>query len=125
MMAYDADCGACTRFKSAVAILDIHRETDFVPLSTADESGLLEGVPVNLRYRSFHLLLPGKQVLSGADALPELIRLFPAGRACSKMITGAPGGRKAMTFVYSAFSKLHDASSCRHRPTRALGSRGK
>jgi predicted DCC family thiol-disulfide oxidoreductase YuxK len=118
-MAYDADCGPCTRFKQAVSILDIHRKVDFIPLNIADESGLLDSVPSNLRHRSFHLVLPDKQVLSGANALPEVIGMFPAGRAFSQLIVGAPGGRTAMAFVYSVFARLHDTGSCKYRPTPA------
>ena len=119
VMVYDADCGPCTKFKQAVTILDIHRKLDFVPLGIADESGLLDGVPGNLRHRSFHLVLPNKQVLSGANALPDVISLFPAGRVFSGMVVGAPGGRSAMTFVYSVFARLHDAGFCKYRPTPA------
>ena len=119
VLAYDADCGPCTKFKDAVAILDIHRKVDFVPLSLADESGLLDGVPSHLRHKSFHLVLPNEQVLSGANALPEVIGLFPTGRVFSRMIAGAPGGRSAMTFVYSVFARLHDTGSCNYRPSPA------
>lgn len=113
VMAYDADCGPCAKFKQVVSILDIHRNADFASLSTADESGLLDGVPINLRHRTFHLVLSDKQVLSGANALPEVISLFPAGRVLSGVIAGAPGGTSAMAFVYSVFARLHDTGSCK------------
>ena len=119
IMAYDADCGPCTRFKQAVAILDIHRKVYFVPLGTADESGLLDGVPINLRHRSFHLVLSHEVVLSGANALPEVISLFPAGRLLSRIMIGAPGGRSAMNSVYSLFARLHDKGSCEYRSISA------
>lgn len=124
VLVYDADCGHCTKFKQAVAILDTHRRVDFVSLSSADESGLLDGVPTKLRYKSFHLVLQDRQVLSGADALPELISMFPAGRVLSRMMAGAPGGSSAMTFAYSVFVRLHDTGSCTTAPTLAGTERG-
>lgn len=118
-MAYDADCGPCAKFKQVVAILDIRRKVDFVPLDIADASGLLDAVPRNLRYRSFHIVLPDRKVLSGANALPELISLFPAGPVFSMMMTGAPGGKGTMTFVYLVFARLHNLQSCKYKQSPA------
>jgi len=119
VMAYDADCGLCTRFKQAVAILDVHRKASFLPLSVADELGLLDSVPIDRRHRSFHLVVSDKRVLSGTNALSKVVSLFPAGSALSRVIEGAPEGRRAMTFVYTMFVRLHEAGSCNHKPTPA------
>ncbi len=113
VVAYDADCGPCTRFEKAVEALDIHGRADFVTLDEADLSGMLKTVPSDLRRRSFHLATPGGRVLSGAEALPEVLRLFPGGRIYSRLITGAPGGKRGVAFVYSAFARLHDAGECK------------
>ena len=65
-------------------------------------------------------LQPGKNskiersvIKSGAEALLGLIGLFPLGHPISKLITLAPGGKRMVTSVYSIFSKLHDADSCK------------
>jgi predicted DCC family thiol-disulfide oxidoreductase YuxK len=113
VIAYDADCGPCTRFKNAVDILDRYNRLDFLSLSKADELGLLDKIPQSLKYASFHLISPSGDVISGADALPHLIGLFPLGRPISKGITLLPGAKRMTRFVYSAFSRLRESGSCK------------
>jgi len=112
-LVYDADCGPCRFFRDADGVLDVRHRMTFLPLDRADETGLLDEMPVELRFKSFHLLLPSREALSGAEALPELIRLFPGGTVASKLMTGAPGGRWALTSVYSVLSRLHEVGSCK------------
>jgi hypothetical protein len=97
-----------------VEFLDAHRKLNFMTLSEADEIGALDPVPPLLRHKSFHLILPDKGVVSGAEALPSLIALFPSGKLASGLITSSPGGTKLLEFAYSAFSRLHDAGSCKY-----------
>jgi predicted DCC family thiol-disulfide oxidoreductase YuxK len=56
-LAYDTDCGPCTRFAHIVNSLDKHEKIDFIPLVVADQQGLLDSISAPLRYRSFHLEL--------------------------------------------------------------------
>ncbi len=118
VLAYDSDCGPCTRFRRAVGFLDTRHRIGFVPLDRADREGLLERVPAEMRHRSFHLVLPDQEALSGARALPELIRLLPAGTFLSRLIVGAPLGYQSMAFVYSVFARLHDTGSCSYPGSR-------
>jgi predicted DCC family thiol-disulfide oxidoreductase YuxK len=113
VLAYDADCGPCTRFKQGVDFLDAHRKIGFVSIDQAEESGLLDGIPETRRHRSFHLILPSKRVESGAEALPTLMGLFPSGRMISKIVESAPGGLPILAFVYSIASRLHEVGSCK------------
>ena len=113
-MAYDADCGPCTRFKEAIDFFDAYHRIDFMPLDEADEVGLLEKVSPARRYRSMHLLSPDGDVWSGANALPTLISLLPAGFVLSEVITSVPGVMPVTRFVYSTFARLHDIGSCRY-----------
>jgi predicted DCC family thiol-disulfide oxidoreductase YuxK len=114
ILAYDADCGPCTRFRHAVDALDIHHKIDFISLTKADQIGLLDSiVPASLRYKSFHLLLLDGQVRSGSDALVALIAILPGGRIISPIINNyIPGGKRIVHFIYTKASKLHEKASC-------------
>lgn len=116
VLAYDADCGPCTQFKRLVGFLDVRRQIDSIPLIQADSEGLLASVPVSLRHRSFHLVAPDGNVLSGATAIPTLVGLLPGGRFASRVMTSAPGGIRTVGFVYAVLSRLHDAGSCSYKP---------
>jgi predicted DCC family thiol-disulfide oxidoreductase YuxK len=48
ILAYDADCGPCTKFRRIVDILDKYERIDFISLTKADEEGLLDNIPVNV-----------------------------------------------------------------------------
>ena len=115
VLAYDADCGPCTRFKRLVEFIDTKNQVDFIPLIEADESGLLDEIPRSERHASFHLVQPGGEVLNGAAAIPSLIKILPLGKAIAKVITSAPGGPRSISFVYAGFSRLHDRGSCRYQ----------
>jgi len=58
ILAYDADCGPCIRFKHVVDILDKYEKIDFISLVKADQEGLLDKIPIHQRYKSFHLIFP-------------------------------------------------------------------
>jgi predicted DCC family thiol-disulfide oxidoreductase YuxK len=113
LLAYDAGCGPCSRFKAVVDLLDAKGLIEFVSLRHAEEVGALDGIDSSLRYRSFHLISPGQGALSGADALLRLVKLLlPGGGVFSKVLEGVPGCRRAISFGYSVLSRLHDAGAC-------------
>jgi len=68
ILAYDADCGPCTKFKRIVDILDKCERIDFISLTKADQEGLLDKIPVHQRFKSFHLIFPQGETKSGSDA---------------------------------------------------------
>ncbi len=113
-LAYDADCGPCAVFKRALEFLDGYHRFAFVSLTDADARGFLNGVPPSLRLRSFHLVAPDGTLLSGADALPTVVSLFPSGGVVSKAILLAPGGFRTVGFFYRVLSRLHNSGSCKH-----------
>jgi predicted DCC family thiol-disulfide oxidoreductase YuxK len=121
-LAYDDDCGPCTKFKRAVEFFDTHRAIEFVPLAEANDLGILAAVPERLRSRSFHLIAPTGRIESGASALRSLIRLLPSGWLASEFIFSTPSGRRLATFVYSSLSRLHDRGAC--GPQVSHGHRG-
>jgi predicted DCC family thiol-disulfide oxidoreductase YuxK len=112
VLAYDADCGPCTKFKRIVDILDKYEKIDFISLTKADEEGLLDNIPVRQRYKSFHLISPKGEPKSGSEALLELIVILPGGKIISPIINHFPGGKKAVRYIYKRFSRLHDRGSC-------------
>ena len=112
ILAYDANCGPCTKFKRIVDILDKYERIDFISLTKADQERLLDKIPVHQRYKSFHLIFPNGDSKSGSDALLELIAILPGSKILSPIINYFPGGKKAVQFIYKRFSRLHDRGSC-------------
>ncbi|HYY90415.1 MAG TPA: DCC1-like thiol-disulfide oxidoreductase family protein [Candidatus Dormibacteraeota bacterium] len=115
LVLYDADCGMCTRFKKTIDLLDWHRNLTFMSIDYAEQIGLLDSLPDSRRHSSFHLVRPDKQLESGEKALPDLIRLLPAGRLVVRMISSIPAGLTMLNLVYSTVSRLHEAGSCKMR----------
>jgi len=99
ILAYDVDCGPCTRFKRMVDMLDKYEKIDFISLTKADKEGLLNDIPVRQRYKSFHLIFPKGETKSRSDALLELIAILPGGRIISPIINNLPGGKNADLFT--------------------------
>ena len=124
ILAYDADCGPCTRFRHAVDILDKYEKIDFISLTKADQKGMLDNIPAPMRYKSFHLIFPNREeVKSGSDALVELVAILPGGRVISPIINHFPGGKYIVPFIYTRFSKLHDRGSCNIKNDNATNQR--
>ena len=113
ILAYDVDCGPCSRFAYIVNSFDKNEKIDFISLTVADQQGLLDGIPSPLRYRSFHLFSPNGEAKSGSEALLELIAILPGGMIISPIINYFPGAKIILRFIYNRFSKLHDMGSCR------------
>jgi len=118
LLAYDADCGPCTKFKEIVDFMDPKERIAFLSLNEADDLGLLDRVPRPKRHTSFHLIFSDSDVQSGAEAIPSVVELFPLGELFSKGLS-APVGRRLVAFVYSVFSRLHDSGSCRYQSALA------
>lgn len=114
-MAYDAECGPCTRFKELVRVLDRYHRIDFLSLTKADQLGKLDPIPQSLKYRSFHMISPTGNIWSGAEALPVMVRLLPLGKPMSKVFMTTPVGKRMTELLYTKFSKLHDSGSCKPR----------
>src|ERR671933_898184 len=94
ILAYDADCGPCTRFAHIVNSLDKNEKIDFISLTVADRQGMLNRICAPLRYRSFHLISPAGEAKSGSEALLDLIAMIlPGGKIISPIINHLPGGK--------------------------------
>ena len=94
ILAYDANCGPCTKFRRIVDILDKYEKIDFISLTKANQEGLLDKIPVHQRYKSFHLIFPKGDAKSGSEALLELIAILPGGKIISPLINYFPGGKR-------------------------------
>jgi predicted DCC family thiol-disulfide oxidoreductase YuxK len=112
LLAYDAHCGPCTRFRHFVHFIDSRDEIEFVSLVDADDAGLLDEIPKAERHTSFHLIFPDGNLLTGAAAIPTLLKLLPGGRLLSRVIVSAPGGPLLISIVYAGFARGHDGSAC-------------
>src|ERR671930_1547989 len=121
ILAYDADCGPCTRFAHVVDSLDKSEIIDFISLTLADQKGLLDTISPPLRYKSFHLIFPNREVKSGSEALVELIAILPGGKIISPIVNYFPGGKPFVSFIYNSFSTLYDMGSCNMDNNNAKG----
>jgi predicted DCC family thiol-disulfide oxidoreductase YuxK len=76
---YDGECGIC---QSAVSLLqrwDRDHVLRYVPFQ--DAAGVSRfGIGLPRLAAAMHLVLPGRRVYPGADAIPELLRLLPGKR---------------------------------------------
>lgn len=122
IIAYDADCVPCARFKHIVNLLDVSQIIDFISLKEADKSGLLDQIPQSIRFKSFHLLGLNGDISSGPDALVDLIAILPLGHGISKLLLSVPIGRQMIRHLYLIFSRLHDKGSCHFEAKRTRNS---
>ena len=81
-------------------------------LTIADQEGLLDRIPVTIRFRSFHLIAPNGEIKSGSEGLLELIAILLGGKVISQIINYVPAGKLIVRFIYNRFSKIHDRGSC-------------
>jgi predicted DCC family thiol-disulfide oxidoreductase YuxK len=111
ILVYDAECGPCSKFKRALDWLDKYNRLDYVSLTSADEIGLLDSIPISRRHRSFHLISP-EGISSGSEALPRLISLLPLGKFAASVVRRVPHGLYVMAFLYDTAARLHDVGAC-------------
>ena len=112
ILAYDSDCGSCSKFAHVVDILDKDGKIYFISLIKADQKGLLDKIPILLRYKSFHLISEKGEIKSGPEALLELIRILPGGKVIYPIINYFPAGKQVVRFIYNRLSRLHGTGSC-------------
>lgn len=123
VLAYDAGCGPCSKFRVAVGFLDARRLIEFVDIEDADSSGLLDGVPQAHRYASFHIvsrdgMMAGtKGVASGSDAILPLV--WALSPPASIVVGRVSSLEAALRFGYATLSRLHrGCSASQGRPRR-------
>jgi predicted DCC family thiol-disulfide oxidoreductase YuxK len=112
VLAYDSDCGPCTRFRNVVEFIDTVRRLRYVSLVQADREGMLESIPTRPRFASFHLIASDGTVMSGRRAIPQLISFLPGGRLPRQVMRPSPIAAKSAAFIYSVLSRLQGVGSC-------------
>jgi predicted DCC family thiol-disulfide oxidoreductase YuxK len=121
LLVYDADCGACTRFRRIVEWLDVRERLDYMSLIQADELGLLDSIPAFRRHKSFHLISTSREIESASDAVLRLISLLPFGNFTDSLIRfSSPKSQQIVNFLYTTLSRLHSVGSCAYK-TNAAG----
>src|SRR3954470_18647234 len=76
---YDGECGICRKAVELLRRWDRDHVLRFVPFQ--DEAAVRGfGITLPALAAAMHLILPDRRVYAGADAVPELLRLFPGKR---------------------------------------------
>jgi len=76
---YDGVCGICQRSVAILQRWDREHVLRFVPFQDGAAVARF-GIALPALAAAMHLILPDGRVYSGADAVPELLRLFPRRR---------------------------------------------
>jgi predicted DCC family thiol-disulfide oxidoreductase YuxK len=76
---YDGECGICQQAVALVRRWDREHVLRFVPFQDAVAVAGF-GIALPALAAAMHLVLPDGRVYPGADAVPELLRLFPGKR---------------------------------------------
>jgi len=76
---YDADCGFCRWSADKVLAWDRRGRLRPVALQDPEADRLLTGMDHDRRMASWHLITPDGHVFSAGAAVPQLMRLLPAG----------------------------------------------
>lgn len=76
---YDGECGICQQAVAMLRRWDREHVLRFVPFQDAAAVARF-GIALPALAAAMHLVLPNGRVYPGADAIPELLRLFPGKR---------------------------------------------
>lgn len=77
---YDADCGFCKWLLSALLRWDRAARLHPIALQRSEADDLLQELTPAERMASWHLISPTGERRSGGAAVPQLLRMLPAGR---------------------------------------------
>jgi len=108
---YDADCGACSRFKGMASFLDAPHAVDFVSIEDAGRTGLLDNVPRSSWYSSSRMVAKDGTVTARGEALLALLSELPGCRFPSTALGNLPHGKTSAEWFYGVLSRVH-GSSC-------------
>ena len=86
---YDGECGMCRKAVELLRRWDREHALRFVPFQ--DQVAVARfGIALPALAAAMHLIVPGGRVYAGADAVPQLLRLFPGKRWLAPFF-GVPG----------------------------------
>lgn len=104
---YDPACSLCERLKDAVVAMD--RRSWVTPLSLHDPRvhSLLPPESIRSGAENFHMVSFSGRVRTGAEAIPDILRLLPGGGIAAWGLEHAPGGRCVTRWLYRALASFH------------------
>ena len=111
---YDGECDLCRKAVALVSAWDRDRRLTLIPFQ--DEARVASfGLELPALAAAMHLVLPDGRVFAGADAAPELLRLFPGKRWLAGLLR-VPGVRPVARVVYAWIARRR---RCLIRPVPA------
>lgn len=96
---YDGECGICRRAVTLLKRWDREHKLHYVPFQDGATVSRF-GVALPALAAAMHLVLPDGRVYPGADAVPELLRLFPGKRWLAPLFA-IPGLRPLARRIYA------------------------
>ena len=97
---YDGECGICRRSMELVRGWD--REHRITYIAFQDPAAARFGIPLPALAAAMQLVFPGPapRVYSGADAVPEILKLLPGKRPLARVFD-VPGARPVARRIYA------------------------
>ena len=92
-LVYDDDCRLCCRLAALAMSWDSSGRLERVGLSDPRLAQRVPPMPKKTLEKSFHLISADGTLSSDAQAIPQLFRLFPAGRPVAWLLENLPGSR--------------------------------
>jgi predicted DCC family thiol-disulfide oxidoreductase YuxK len=118
-LAYDANCGSCTRFAKLVGRLDLRKRIRLISMYDTEVEARLRPKVGAAYDQSFHLeLSQGGRVVSGEKALEDLVKLLPAAAPFGAVAFKLPGVKGVPAALYRAFS---EGRTCAKETAERLG----
>ena len=96
---YDGECGICQQAVATLKRWDREHALRFVPFQDGAAVARF-GLALPALAAAMHLVLPNGDVYAGADAIPELLRLFPRRRWLVPLFR-IPGVRALARRIYA------------------------
>ena len=81
---YDGECGVCLQAVALLKRWDREHVLHFVPFQDGAAVARF-GIALPALAAAMHLIVPDGRVFAGADAIPQLLRLFPGKRWLSPL----------------------------------------
>jgi predicted DCC family thiol-disulfide oxidoreductase YuxK len=110
-LVYDGACAFCRWCVDLVARWDTRRRVRAVPFQDAGALAALPPIPRPALEAAMHLVSPAGEVRAGADAMPAILRLLPAGRAAAWLFH-VPGVPWLARRVYAAVARNRHRLGC-------------
>lgn len=108
---YDGECAFCRRCVALVARWDTHRRVRAIPFQDPDALAGLPPIPRSALEAAMQLVSPKGEVRAGAEAMPAILRLLPAGRAAAWLF-GIPGVPFLAAHAYAAVARNRHRLGC-------------